>query len=67
MAYRKATIRNMPPRTRAYAHLLNELESVHRRLRNLTFVIQGIEIEARASMKATEAAQKGGTPHDQQH
>ena len=36
MAYKKKTLRRMHPTTRRYARILNDLDSVPRRLRNLT-------------------------------
>ena len=46
MAYRKATLRRMPPETRKYAKLLNELESVLRKGKNLTEHIARLELDS---------------------
>lgn len=59
MPYRKSTLRKMPPHTRKVARLLNDLESVHTRMKNLMGELQTLELYARASMKATAAAEKG--------
>lgn len=55
MAYRKNTLRKMPPHTRKVARLLNDLESVHRRFKNLMDETYVLEMYARGSMKATAA------------
>lgn len=62
MAYRKNTLRKMPPHTRKVARLLNDLESVHTRLRNLMDQAQVLELYARASMKATAATKEEAKP-----
>lgn len=51
MAYRKATLRKLPPVTRKVAKLLNELESIHRKLRNALPQIEGLERWHRADLK----------------
>lgn len=61
MPYRKTTIRKMPPHTRKLARLLNELDSVHTRLRNLIDHGRVLELYARASMKATAATKEDTT------
>lgn len=61
MAYRKATLRKMPPLTRKVARLLNELESVQVRLENRIEELYTIERHARASMKATAATKEDTT------
>lgn len=48
MAYRKKTLRNMSPTARRYARLINELESVQRRLKNMTDDISRLELDSRA-------------------
>ena len=52
--YRKATLRRMPPQTRRYARLLNDLESILRRGKNLVGVIQRLELDSRALAHAKE-------------
>jgi len=52
--YRKATLRRMSPQTRRYARLLNNLESVLRRGKNLVEVIQRLEIDSRALAHARQ-------------
>ncbi|NVM26668.1 MAG: hypothetical protein HWN70_12240 [Desulfobacterales bacterium] len=54
MAYRKSTLRRMPPETRKYAKLLNELESVLRKGKNLTDHIARLELDSRALAHAKE-------------
>lgn len=54
MAYRKATLRRMPPVTRKYAKLLGELESVVRRGKNLVEEIARLELDSRALAHAKE-------------
>ena len=54
MPYRKTTLRRMPPVTRKYAKLLGELESVQRRLKNLTEQIATLELDSRALAHAKE-------------
>ena len=54
MAYRKATLRRMPPVTRKYAKLLGELESVVRRGKNMVEEIARLELDSRALAHAKE-------------
>ena len=54
MAYRKATLRKMPPETRKYAKLLNELESVLRRGKNMVPQISRLELDSGALAHAKE-------------
>ena len=54
MAYRKKTLRRMQPVTRRYARVLNDLDSVLRRLRNMTEEIGRIELDSRALYKRRE-------------
>ena len=54
MAYRKATLRTMSPSTRKYARLLNDLESVLRRGKNMVGEIQRLELDSRALAHAKE-------------
>ena len=54
MAYRKATLRRMPPETRKYARLLNDLESVLRRGKNLVEEVNRLELDSRALAHAKE-------------
>jgi hypothetical protein len=48
VAYKKKTLRRMHPTTRRYARILNDLDSVLRRLRNLTEDIDRLEADSRA-------------------
>ena len=48
MPYRRSTLRRMSPVTRKYAKLLNELESVLRKGKNLVEEIQRLELDSRA-------------------
>lgn len=52
MAYRKATLRRMPPETRKYAKLLNDLESILRRGKNMVETISRLELDSRALANA---------------
>ena len=52
--YRKATLRRMPPQTRHYARLLNDLESVLRRGKNTVEKIARLELDSRALAHAKE-------------
>ena len=54
MVYRKATLRRMPPETRKYARLLNDLESVLRRGKNLVGEVNRLELDSRALAHAKE-------------
>jgi hypothetical protein len=58
VALRKATLRRMPPVTRKYAKLLNELDSVLRRGKNMVEVIQRLELDSRALAHAKEKAKE---------
>ena len=46
--FRKATLRRMPPETRKYARLLNDLESVVRRGKNMVETISRMELDSKA-------------------
>ena len=50
--YRKATLRKMSPQTRKYARLLNDLESVLRRGKNMVERISSLELDSRALANA---------------
>ena len=52
--YRKATLRRMPPQTRQYARLLNDLESVLRRGKNMVEKMSRLELDSRALAHAKE-------------
>ena len=52
--FRKSTLRRMPPVTRKYARLLNELDSITRRGKNLVEELTRQEMEARALANARE-------------
>ena len=52
--FRKATLRSMPPQTRKYARLLNDLESVMRRGKNMVEVMSRLELDSRALAHAKE-------------
>jgi len=54
MAYRKATLRRMPPVTRKYAKLLNEMDSVLRKGKNLVDQIARLELDSQALAHAKE-------------
>jgi len=46
--YKKKTLRHMQPVTRRYARILNDLDGVLRRLRNLTEEVARLELDSRA-------------------
>jgi hypothetical protein len=48
MAYKKKTLRRMQPITRRYARVINDLDGVLRRLRNLTEEVGRLELDSRA-------------------
>ena len=52
--YRKSTLRKMAPETRKYARLLNDLESVLRRGKNMVETISRLEFDSRALAHAKE-------------
>ena len=56
MAYRKKTLRRMQPVTRRYARVINELDSVLRRLRNLTEDIARLESDSIALFRQSRQA-----------
>ena len=58
MTLRKRTLRRMPPETRKVARLVNELESVERRLKNLLPSIQRMEVWERAELRRQAAQEK---------
>ena len=48
MAYQKKTLRQLPPRTRKLAKLLNELDSIRTRFKNIMPGIEAMELDAHA-------------------
>jgi hypothetical protein len=46
--YKKKTLRHMQPITRRYARVVNDLDGVLRRLRNLTQEVARLELDASA-------------------
>ena len=48
MAYRKKTLRRMPTITRRYARIINQLDGITRRLKNLTEEIARLETDSEA-------------------
>ena len=53
MAYKKKTLRRMQHITRRYARILNDLDSVTRRLHNLTQDFARLELDSTALLTAT--------------
>ena len=51
--YKKKTLRHMQPVTRRYARILNDLDGIARRLRNLTQDIARLELDSTALLTAT--------------
>ena len=56
MTYRKKTLRRMQPVTRRYARILNELDGVLRRLKNLTEEIARLESDSIALFRQRRQA-----------
>jgi len=54
VAFRKATLRRLPPVTRKYARLLGDLESVLRKGKNMVEEIARLEHDSRALVHARE-------------
>lgn len=52
--FSKKSLRRLPPQTRAYARILNDLESVLRRGKNMVPKLSRQELEARALANARE-------------
>ena len=57
--YKKKTLRRMQPITRRYARIINDLDGIARRLRNLTQDIARLELDSAALLNATR--------HDTKH
>ena len=51
--YKKKTLRHMQPITRRYARVINDLDGVARRLKNLTQDIARLELDSTALLNAT--------------
>jgi len=58
MSYRKKTLRRLPPTTRRYARLVNEAESLARKLKNLTEEIARLEFDSRSLFARNEYFRK---------
>ena len=58
MTYKKKTLRNLPPKSRKYARLINELDSTSRRLKNLLTDIRDAELAERAMFNQQKHTQK---------
>ncbi|MGA8849387.1 MAG: hypothetical protein WB564_06155 [Dehalococcoidia bacterium] len=52
MAYKKKTLRHMQPITRRYARIINDLDGVTRRLKNLTQDIARLELDSAALFRS---------------
>jgi len=64
--YKKATLRRMQPITRRYARIINDLDGVARRLKNLTEVLGRLELDSTAlhnRAKAERARQQDNDAH----
>lgn len=55
MAYRKSTVRRMPPATRKLARLINDLDSVQRRLKNYMADVSEMELWATSARNRARA------------
>ena len=58
MSYRKKTLRQLPPMTRRYARLVNEAQSLARKLKNMTEEIDRLESDSRALFARNEHYRK---------
>jgi hypothetical protein len=58
MSYRRKTLRRLKPVTRRYARVINDLEGVLRRLKNLTEEIDRLELDSRALFNRTESERR---------
>ena len=63
MAYKRKTLRAMPPKTRKLARLINELDSTVRKLKNTLPDIADAEIAERAMFNQIRAAKS--TPEEE--
>lgn len=54
MAFKKKTIRRIPPKTREFARIINELKSVLTRLEHRLSDIASLELDSKALYKARE-------------
>jgi hypothetical protein len=59
MPYKRKTLRNMKPKTRKLARLINELDSTVRRLKNILPEIADAELAERAMDKAQKHQAQG--------
>ena len=57
MSYRKKTLRSMQPVTRRYARVLNDLDGIARRLKNLREDIARLELDSSALYNRFNAEQ----------
>ena len=51
--YKKKTLRNMAPTVRKVARIINDLDSIARRLKNLTEEFARLELDSAALLNAT--------------
>jgi len=58
MSYRKKTLRQLQPMTRRYARLVNQAESLTRKLKNMTEEIDRLESDSRALATWNEQRRK---------
>ena len=49
MSYRSSTLRRLPPHTRKLARLINDLDSVERRLKNYLETVRELELWAKTA------------------
>ena len=64
MSYRKKTLRNMQPVTRRYARVLNDLDGIARRLKNLREDIARLELDSAALHNRQRYEEAKTPPHD---
>ena len=64
MPYRKKTLRNMQPVTRRYARVLNDLDGIARRLKNLREDIARLELDSHALHNRQRYDEAKQRPHE---
>ena len=57
--YKKKTLRRMKPITRRYARIINDVDGIIRRLKNLTDDIARLESDSQALLNATRQTHLG--------
>ncbi|MFH1016356.1 MAG: hypothetical protein V1771_05100 [Chloroflexota bacterium] len=55
MAYRKRTLRKLPEVTREYCKLINEMQSILKRAKNLAERVESLELDSKALANSRDA------------